>query len=212
MKLFFSADYHLDHANIIRYSNRPVIRDGDVDEIVDDWISDDVKRQRNDEMNQLLINNHNCRLTEDDVLYHVGDFCFKGDNRSTIWEKLLNGTIVHIKGNHDNNNGVKTYITHAIMEFGGKVVYVVHRPPEQEQMETLESHIVASCDFIICGHVHDAWKHKKIIAWSNGCRSEKIAINVGVDVWNYEPVSIDSIIKYYHLANNGIVDEMGNRK
>lgn len=207
MKIYFSADYHLDHTNIIRYCDRPFIRTGyihlgdlylgDINPLTGDWLTEEVKLERGQEMNLAIVNNHNNTLTEDDLLYHVGDFCFKGVGNAKYWESQLNGTVVHLRGNHDKNNGVKTYITHAIMEFGGVNIYVTHKPPVQGQMETLESHIISMCDFIICGHVHDAWKHKIIEVWSHGCRVEKIAINVGVDVWDFKPVSISSILKYY---------------
>ena len=53
------------------------------------------------------------------------------------------------------------------------------------------------CNFIICGHVHDNWKWKKIRG--------KICINVGVDVWNMEPVSIHSILKLVAKINKGVI-------
>jgi len=202
MKIYFSADYHLDHANIIKYANRPFIHKGDLNED-ETWVSQEIKDKRKQEMNLTITKNHNKRLDDEDLLYHVGDFCF--GNSAKYWENQLNGDIVHILGNHDKNNGVKTYITHAIMKFGGNVVYVVHRPPKNEQMETLESHIISMCDFIICGHIHNLWKHKKIEVWSHGCRVEKLAINVGIDVWNYEPVSIISILKYISKVNRGLI-------
>jgi len=204
MNIFFSADYHLDHANIIKFCNRPFIHKEDVNEDLE-WISPEVKERRCQEMNSTIIKNHNNKLSENDVLYHVGDFCFKGVGNAVYWEQQLNGNIVHIRGNHDKNNGVKTYITHCIMEFGGMTIYVTHKPPEQGQMETLESHIIGMCDFIICGHVHNSWKHKIIEVWSHGCRVEKIAINVGVDVWGFEPISIHSILKYLAKVKKGYV-------
>ena len=156
-------------------------------------------------MNLTITTNHNKKLTEDDLLYHIGDFSFKGTSNALHWENQLNGTIIHLLGNHDKNNGVKSYITHAIMKFAGNTVYVTHIPPEDNQMETLESHIISSCDFIICGHVHDLWKHKIISTWSHGCLNKKLAINVGVDVWDFQPVSITSILKYISKVNRGII-------
>jgi len=204
MKIYFSADYHLDHANIIKYANRPFTHKHDLNPD-ETWKSPEIKQQRCQEMNLSIVRNHNNKLTEDDLLYHIGDFSFKGTSNARYWENQLNGTITHILGNHDKNNGVKSYITHAIMKFGGNIVYVTHVPPENNQMETLESYVISACDFIICGHVHDLWKHKHIETWSHGCRNKKLAINVGVDVWNYEPVSIYSILKYISKVNRGII-------
>jgi len=202
MKIFFTADKHLDHANIIKYANRSFIHPGDLDED-DDWISEHVKSLRNQEMNKTIVEKHNAKVSEGDVVYDLGDFCFKGVSNAQYWEQQLNGTIVHIRGNHDKNNGVRTYITHAIMEFGGMIFYVTHQPPEQRQIDTLESHMIACCDIILCGHVHDLWKHKYIEIWNNGCKSSKLAINVGVDVWGMEPITIHSILKYIAKVKRG---------
>lgn len=204
MNIFLSADYHLSHSNIIKYANRPFIHKGDLDKDKC-WVSEFIKEKRCQEMNSTIVKNHNKKLGYNDVLYHVGDFCFKGVSNAEYWENQLNGNIVHFKGNHDKNNGVKTYLTHAIMEFGGNIIYVTHIPPENNQMETLESHIISSCNFIICAHVHNLWKHKWIEVWSHGCRVKKLAINVGVDVWDYEPVSIASILKYVSKVNRGYI-------
>ena len=158
-------------------------------------------------MNKTIVEKHNAKVSEGDVVYDLGDFCFKGVSNAQYWEQQLNGTIVHIRGNHDKNNGVKTYITHAIMEFGGIVFYVTHQPPEQRQIDTLESHIVACCDIILCGHVHDLWKHKFIEIWNMGCKTNKLAINVGVDVWGMEPITIHSILKYITRIKKGAVKD-----
>ena len=53
--LYFSSDHHFFHANVIRYCNRPF---GSVQE-----------------MNEALILNWNKTVTNDDIVYHLGDFC-----------------------------------------------------------------------------------------------------------------------------------------
>jgi calcineurin-like phosphoesterase family protein len=47
---------------------------------------------------------------------------------------------------------------------------------------------------LLCGHVHSIWKTK---------RSDKgtLMINVGVDVWNYAPVSLDQIVQLTEEQN-----------
>jgi len=139
-------------------------------------------------MNKTIVEKHNAKVSEGDVVYDLGDFCFKGVSNAQYWEQQLNGTIVHIRGNHDKNNGVKTYITHAVMEFGGIVFFATHQPPDPNQKGTIESGLIDLCDVILCGHVHDLWKHKMIRG--------KLCINVGVDVWGMEPITIQSILKY----------------
>ena len=46
----------------------------------------------------------------------------------------------------------------------------------------------------LCGHVHRAWKTKE--QKMQGYNA--VSINVGVDVWNYYPVSLNEIIEVYN--------------
>jgi len=189
-KIFFTADLHFNHANIIRYSNRPFLRKSDLDNN-GEWISDKVKFKRCKEMNRELIRRWNNVVSKDDVVYHVGDFAF-GSNYKKFISKL-NGNIVFFKGNHDNQ--LETCLKSAFLEFGGKVIFVRHEPPIQFQEMTLEQRIIENCDFMICGHVHDRWKYKVIYG--------KPIINVGVDVWNLKPVTSLEILKlYYKIVKN----------
>lgn len=175
MNIFFTSDLHLGHENIIKYCGRPF-------------------RDRH-HMHDTLIRNWNSRVKEYDTVYHVGDFCFKGgwqgDKPKAIqWEEELHGKIIHIKGNHDNNNSVKSIMTHAIFEFGGKVVLAQHVPP------TMALEVPEYVDFVISGHVHEKWKYKIL----KDDRNEQInipIINVGVDVWNFMPVKLQEILVYH---------------
>lgn len=193
MKIYFTADLHLDHANIIKYANRPFLKQGDligegqIDKKI--WASEKIKSDRCHWMNKTLIDNINKKVSEDDLLYNIGDFAFKGINNSTKWENKIKCRVVHITGNHDRNNGIKSYIIKCMMEFGGKEVFVQHNPP-------LIKDEIPICDFVICGHVHDKWKHKYV----KDCNIP--IINVGIDVWEYEPVSTHALLKYYDRLKN----------
>jgi calcineurin-like phosphoesterase family protein len=71
--IFVTADLHLNHCNIIKYCNRPF--------------------KTVEEMNKTLINNWNSKVTKEDVVFHLGDFCF-GPYKE--FERKLNGKIVYI--------------------------------------------------------------------------------------------------------------------
>jgi len=133
-------------------------------------------------MNETIIKRWNDVVSYDDLIYHVGDFAFKGQLNGRKFEERLNGDIVHIQGNHDMNNGVKTYIRQAMLYFGGKDVFMQHHPPE----------VLPVCDFVICGHIHDKWKFKLLKS-----NPSIPIINVGVDVNQYTPVSTESVLKQY---------------
>ena len=81
---FFTSDTHFNHANIIRFCNRPFI---------------DVAQ-----MNETLIANWNKVVGEDDTVFHLGDFCLGGAAEWTQVLNRLNGKIYLIMGNHDLKN------------------------------------------------------------------------------------------------------------
>jgi calcineurin-like phosphoesterase family protein len=55
LNIWFTADFHLGHKNIIRYCNRPF--------------------QTVEEMNQEILERLNSRVKANDILYFLGDFC-----------------------------------------------------------------------------------------------------------------------------------------
>jgi calcineurin-like phosphoesterase family protein len=174
--IYFTSDYHLGHANIIRYCGRPY--------------------KDLEEMDNSIINNHNSRVCEGDIVYHIGDFCFrnspggkKGEgvtDRAGDYHKKLNGRIIHILGNHDRNNSVQDKIKVAVIHYGGKEILLKHKPPQHK------GEIPDYCDLVLCGHIHEKWD----IKWLD----DVPLINVGVDVWNFKPATIDEIMA--RLAHN----------
>ena len=78
MKTFFTADHHFGHANIIKYTNRPFTNI--------------------EEQDRILIQNWNSVVGPNDMVYYLGDFCFRDFNK---YFHALNGKIIFIEGNHD---------------------------------------------------------------------------------------------------------------
>lgn len=76
---YFISDTHLDHANIIRYCDRPFSNVND--------------------MNKAIVRNWNAIVKPDDIVYHLGDFAF---HRKNYWLSHLNGQIIFVNGNHDH--------------------------------------------------------------------------------------------------------------
>ncbi len=112
---FFTSDTHFNHANIIRFCNRPF---------------KDVEQ-----MNEVMITNWNNAISKDDTVFHLGDFCLGG---AAEWTKILdhlNGKIYLIMGNHDLKNIRQGFISrfeHVAMqmriEIGKKRIYLCHYP------------------------------------------------------------------------------------
>jgi calcineurin-like phosphoesterase family protein len=80
VNFYFSADWHVGHDNIIKYSRRPF--------------------SNVDEMDHALITRHNEVVTNNDVHVHVGDFTLKNRDYATSIIKQLNGQQVFIIGSH----------------------------------------------------------------------------------------------------------------
>jgi calcineurin-like phosphoesterase family protein len=177
MTTYFSSDFHAGHTNIILYSSRPF--------------------QTIEEMNRELIARHNAVVQPDDVVYNLGDFSLKESVVPDI-VKQLNGTKYLVSGNHDATwVGRKKYqaaITRYI-EYGFKDVMMETRvgPFLCTHLPYLMSDDTGHMarfpewrpknrgDYLLCGHVHTAWKTKDRM------------INVGVDQWDYTPVSLETL-------------------
>lgn len=86
---FFTSDTHFFHSRSIELCNRPFANV--------------------EEMNETLIANWNSIVKQNDVVFHLGDFCF---GSISLWEKILsrlNGKIHLILGNHDIDHIHKLY-------------------------------------------------------------------------------------------------------
>ena len=80
-KIWFISDTHFNHANVIRYCNRPFKSVG--------------------EMNQTIINNWNSVVSDEDTVFFLGDFIFGKYEDFANFTKALKGHKHFIIGNHD---------------------------------------------------------------------------------------------------------------
>lgn len=81
-KYWFSSDYHLGHAKVIKYCNRPF--------------------SSVEEMDETIIRNHNSIVGQEDKFYFLGDFAWRNIGK---YVERLNGNIHLIKGSHDKQIG-----------------------------------------------------------------------------------------------------------
>ena len=83
-KVYFTSDTHFYHSNIIGFCKRPF--------------------KNVEDMNETLIENWNRVVGQDDIVFHLGDFCLGGSHEWTKILNRLNGKIYLILGNHDLKN------------------------------------------------------------------------------------------------------------
>ena len=88
MNNYFTSDYHLDHANVIRYDKRPF--------------------KDTNEMNEYIIKMQNETVKPEDNFFFLGDFSFNS-KRTEYFLTRLTGKLHFIKGNHDHKDTVKLY-------------------------------------------------------------------------------------------------------
>lgn len=78
--VFFTSDSHFCHESIIHMTNRPFTNA--------------------EEMNNALIKNWNNVVGKNDIVFHLGDFCFGTPSKWKSILEQLNGNIYLIVGNH----------------------------------------------------------------------------------------------------------------
>lgn len=86
--IWFTADDHINHTNIIKHTNRPFASI--------------------EEMDNVLINNWNSVVAPNDTVYVLGDFVwFKRTSATQSYLDRLKGKKILIMGNHDDNRTAK---------------------------------------------------------------------------------------------------------
>lgn len=181
-KLFFTADTHFGHANIIKYCHRPFATI--------------------EEMDESLVRNWNAVVPPDATVFHLGDFCLDSKTR---WKELfgrLNGKEKYlIIGNHDQgriadgyNPGFTEVFDRTCIDVDGRQVILNHTPLEK----------LASDVWQFYGHVHSGPLNYDNKALPLLQTLSPTQYDVGVDNNGFRPVSFDQIMQT-------IVDKTENR-
>ena len=151
-----------------------------------------------------MISQWNNVVKVDDTVYHLGDLFMLYPSCSGIERALeiieqLNGTIIIIPGNHDIDLMEKLN-KKELLPTSWSIIDEGNEAPG-ERLGTFEidfDAFVSWCshkplelypDFIVGLHAHTHSKHKTNMSLG------KTVIHVGVDAWDFTPVSIEQIIK-----------------
>lgn len=166
--IYFTSDQHWGHANIIKLCDRPFVSQ----HAMDDY----------------MIQAWNDTVSDDDTVYHLGDFGFKASVSYLEGIMMrLNGKIILIRGNHDkntlkaNNRNPRFVSVHDRLEIDvdGKHIVLDHYP----MLEWPGSNRGA---WQLFGHTHGN------IAIS---RLSPRQAEVGVDLWDFTPITFEQIRK-----------------
>jgi len=138
-----------------------------------------------EEMNHIIIKNFNSVVGSDDLVYHLGDFAFRNHE---FYRKQLNGKHFLILGNHDDRKEVDkaNFIwvrTTAGVKVNGQYIWLSH----------FSHRIWDRChhgSFHLFGHSH------------NGVEDYGKSCDVGVDAWNFYPVSFEQLVERFKDRQN----------
>lgn len=172
--IWFISDTHFGHTNIMKYEKRPF---------------DSVE-----EMNSTMIKNWNSLVDPDDIVYHLGDFCFLGKYSEIIFQ--LRGKKILIVGNHDASPrkmeklGFVASLESATVKIEHHTFFLSHRPCYDLPDGVWNLH----------GHVHSKWK----------TIHEKRIICLSVENWNYCPVSYKEIVREIKQLKRGRMTQAPN--
>jgi len=176
MQTFFTSDTHFDDEFAIQYFNRPF--------------------NSMDEMNAVMVERWNDVVTDDDVVYHLGDFTPRDLRHFTKWANQLHGNIRILPGNMDRL---------WLQEFTGSEKVLVIDPLISlafEQLGTMGQPQV----IVLCHYSMQVWERSNQGSWhlfghTHG-RLKGIgrSFDVGVDCTDFVPLSLDGVAeKMTHL-------------
>ena len=179
--IWFTADTHFFHENIIDYGKRPF------DSL--------------EEMYESIIEKWNSLVKSGDIIYHLGDFALTGSKKDAPKvQKILtrlHGNKWLITGNHDREavkvcRWQKVLAYHEIkVDLGGEYkqrIVLCHYPLRSWN----QMHRGA---YMLHGHSH-----------GNLSDIGGKSMDVGVDVHDYYPISLDEVVDYMSHRNKIIVD------
>jgi len=171
-KIWFTADSHIGHRNIIKYCQRPF--------------------SNVEEMNETLICNWNKVVGKNDYVFHLGDFSVGGAAEWTSILDNLNGRIFLVLGNHDMNNVDQGFMRRfedvamqMLITIGKQRVYLNHYP-------FLCYGGAYRGTWQLFGHVHTS----SCMSGLDGPRLQMLfprQYDVGVDNNNYTPISFEEV-------------------
>lgn len=170
MTIYFTADLHLGHKNIIEYSNRPF--------------------HSTQEMDDCLINNWNNTINDSDEIYILGDLTFYMPKKAVDLVHHLKGRKHLIAGNHDKHlTKNKEFISlfESFSDFGKTIK--IHDTNSVDGIQRI----------VLCHYPLLTWEKAHYGAWhlhghSHGSLKDDntaLRLDIGIDAWT-EPKLLKS--------------------
>lgn len=173
--IYFTSDLHLGHKNIVDLCKRPF---ADVDE-----------------MDAVLIDHWNRKVKKNDVVYLTGDAVWD-KKKVAYYMEQLSGKKILIAGNHDSTwikreecqKYFEEIVPYLEVHLNGHPITMCHYPMLEWRSSREESK--RKLGYLIHGHIHNriSDEYRQLYLQFN-------ALNAGVDINLFEPVSFDELIQ-----------------
>lgn len=167
-KLFFTADHHFGHKNILKYSERPF--------------------KSVAEMDDALIKRWNEKVGPNDTVYHLGDVGLNAPQELENILNQLNGTIYLIKGNHEKS------ALACRKRFEWVKDYYELRVEDESAPRGQQNIVLFHYGMRVWNASH--WGTYHLYGHSHGMLKDDPtmrAFDVGVDCHNYYPISYEEV-------------------
>ena len=175
--IYYIADLHFGHKNVLRFDGRPF--------------------SNSEEMEKVLIENWNSRVTEEDTVYVIGDAFWKNEENSIRIMRLLHGEKCLICGNHDR------VLSRLLYEWSTIAYY--HELKDGERQVVLSHYPIPFYNgqhygaIMLYGHVHNSrewqliekWKKEQ---WELGIPCQLINVGCMMPYMQYTPRTLDEIL------------------
>ena len=179
---YYVSDLHFGHANVIKFDNRPF--------------------ETVEEMDRVMIENWNARVSDEDHVYIVGDLIFRSGNAPEWYLKQLKGHKHLVVGNHDHK-WLKGMMEEKREKFFDDIQQMMFIMDQGNEIHLCHFPIAEWAKFHggayhIYGHIHnrtdDAYQFLK---------QYDHALNAAVSINHYMPVTFQELV-----VNNRIFKEM----
>ena len=173
--IYFTSDLHLGHKNIVDLCKRPFANV--------------------DAMDAVLIDNWNRKVKKNDIVYLTGDVVWD-KKKVAYYMEQLSGKKILVAGNHDSTwikrEECKKYFEEIVLylevHLNGHPITMCHYPMLEWRSSREESK--RKLGYLIHGHIHNriADEYRQLFLQFN-------ALNAGVDVNDFAPVTFDELVE-----------------
>ena len=189
-RTWFTADTHFGHGNIILYCRRPYMPASDIDACLayprGTTLPTELKQRleaATAAMDEDMIRRWNDTVAPEDDVWHLGDFCMS-NRRFNVYEYMrrLQGQKHLIRGNHDRED--------------------VWACPQWISSQNYAELRCEKTDLVLFHYAMRVWNGSfgsraiQLFGHSHGMLSAIAGqCDVGVDCWDYRPVSLNQIME-----------------